>query len=383
MRRKQLLMGLAVLGLVAALASPRVSRAAGPEPKLEQRFAIPLKGLRAGVQFPAWVGFDGAGRHLAAAYHADGLNEFGRPGLTVWDTRTAKVLLERRDLVSINHSKDRDFGLHAAFHPAGSHILTDGYLALIGDPLGAAKNPLHARTVDRGTARRKSMFVVGNRVIRHLTAYPDNTLYVDSLDPDAMRYDPADVRTAKSFAAGKKYTLDGPPALLAIDSGGARAAWAQRPSGDDEADVVRVLDLETAQSLRLESERPIRDVRCLTFSPDGRALAGGCSDGFVRLWAAENGRERWCVAVHEWTMGSAAFAPDGGLLVCGSLKNKDANLIFYQPETGKVVWAGAIEDGGVVGLAFGPTGDKLAVLAGHGVIYVYDVADLRKFVRKK
>jgi WD40 repeat protein len=348
---------------------------------LEQRFVVPLKG-KARVQFPAWVGFGRDGRYLAVAYDAGGVDS---PRLVVWDATTGKVVLER-ELGRVNYAHPY-FGLHVAFHPAGSHILTDSLLNIEGDPLGSAKNPLRARTVERGdiprVSRRASMFTVGDREIRHLTIYPDNTLFIDTLDPDAMRYDTADLRSVKSFTAGKKYALDGPPALMAMDAGASRVAWAQRKTGDDEADVVRTLHLGTGKSRQLKSERPIQDVACLVFSPDGKEIVSGCADGFIRKWTVDDGREKWCVAVHEWTIGSAAFTQDGRLLVCGSLKNKDANLLFLDVATGKMPFVGTIEKSGVVGLAFAPGGDKLAVLAGHGTVYLYDVAELRKSVGKK
>ncbi|HKB05598.1 MAG TPA: PQQ-binding-like beta-propeller repeat protein [Gemmataceae bacterium] len=371
---------LALVVLSAGLPGAPSARADGARPKLERKFAIGLKEGKH-LSFPGWIGFDSAGRYIAVAYDTGDI----RPRLTVWDAGTGKVARER-ELVRVNPRHESDFGLHAAFHPAGSHVLSDEYLAFEGDPLGTATNPLHARTVTRGaefTFQRMSMFTVGERVIRHATVYPDHTLYIDTLDPDAMRYDPANVRTAKSFTAGKKYVLDGRAALMAMDPGGTRVAWAERAAGGDESDTVRDLDLATGKSRVLRSERPVIEVRCLAFSPDGRALVSGCADGFVRLWAAGDGRERWCVAVHEYTMGSAAFTTDGGLLACGSLKNDDANLLFYEPATGKVVWAGAIEASGVISLAFNRVGDKLAVLAGNGIVYVYDVTDLRKSVRKK
>src|SRR5947209_20528875 len=94
---------------------PPDAQAAEPAPKVEKRFDLPPQAARHGINFPAWVGFDQAGRYLATAYDP-GSTGGDRPRLTVWDAATAKVVLDQ-EVVRANGSEDRYFGLHAAFHP--------------------------------------------------------------------------------------------------------------------------------------------------------------------------------------------------------------------------------------------------------------------------
>ena len=56
----------------------------------------------------------------------------------------------------------------------------------------------------------------------------------------------------------------------------------------------------------------------VTFSPDGRTIAGGNTDNTIRLWDAATGAPKLTLRGHTGEVTSVAFSPDGGTLASGS-----------------------------------------------------------------
>src|SRR5207244_3731768 len=51
------------------------------------------------------------------------------------------------------------------------------------------------------------------------------------------------------------------------------------------------------------------------FSPDGTLVVTASEDGTARMWSVASGRSRYVLAGHAGTVESAAFSVDGNLLV--------------------------------------------------------------------
>ncbi|GAA4442339.1 WD40 repeat domain-containing protein [Phytohabitans houttuyneae] len=107
-------------------------------------------------------------------------------------------------------------------------------------------------------------------------------------------------------------------------------------------------------------------VQSLAFSPDGRLLATGSSDGTVRLWNPATGRPVGKpLTGHTKQVDAVDFSPDGDLLATGS---SDGTARLWNPATGQPVGNPLTGNGWVRTLAFSPNGRLLATGGEAGTI---------------
>src|SRR5262249_427898 len=118
---------------------------------------------------------------------------------------------------------------------------------------------------------------------------------------------------------------------------------------------VRLWDAATGKEVRAFRGHKA-EVRCLAFSPDGKALASGGGDKTVRLWDADNGKELRRFVNHEDWVEAVAFAPGGKLLASGS---SDGSLLLWDLVADKPAHR-LTQAGGVKALAFSPDGRTVA-----------------------
>jgi WD40 repeat protein len=126
------------------------------------------------------------------------------------------------------------------------------------------------------------------------------------------------------------------------------------------------------------------EIYAVAFSPDGRTLAAGGSEGSARIWDADTGELRRILAQKQTT--ALAFSPDGERLACAG----DTEAVLWGPRSGKRLATLAGHCGSIQALAFSPDGELLACasegqLFGHemmwakgGEVLVWDVARAKR-----
>jgi WD40 repeat protein len=119
--------------------------------------------------------------------------------------------------------------------------------------------------------------------------------------------------------------------------------------------------------------RPLQRLRtpgalCISVSPDGKTLATGGSDGFLRLRDTGTGLERAALDAHTGRVCAVAFAPKGKLLAtCGA----DHNVRLWD-NSGSALRTLAGHRRPVFAVAFSPSGEMLASAGEEGEIRLWN-----------
>ena len=117
----------------------------------------------------------------------------------------------------------------------------------------------------------------------------------------------------------------------------------------------------------------------IAFSPDGKYIASGSSDGTVKLWDGESGRDIYNFYGHNESVYSVAFSPDGKQLVSGS---EDETVKLWDAATGKEIKTISWFSGTVKSVVFSPDGKYIASSFASGQIKLWDPAtgeEIRSF----
>jgi WD40 repeat protein len=149
--------------------------------------------------------------------------------------------------------------------------------------------------------------------------------------------------------------------------------------------TIKLWDLETKRELRSIAGHS-GFVQSVAFSPDGKTLASGSTDETIKLWDVTTGRflqvfrattapednafTRLFPDAHIY---SVKFSPDGKLLACGG---SDGTVRLWDVASGKQIatFAGLDTAKDVFAVTFSPNGRMLAAADSSGKIKIWNVA---------
>ncbi len=205
---------------------------------------------------------------------------------------------------------------------------------------------------------------------RHVVLYDNTTYRRQYLDvqtglpaTDAAPREQEPVASTRPSDRRRFFTGSGrgvaisPDGKMAVTGGRAAEAFAiaNPPGGHGEAGGVYLWDAETGEVLTCLTREGGSSITCLLFSPDGRHVLASNSDGKLRIWSVETGRQLHSLEKGDGNVTVIAISPDSRRVLFGG-KGRALHLLDIQ--TGREVALPQFDeiDGGLLNVMFSPDG---------------------------
>jgi hypothetical protein len=150
---------------------------------------------------------------------------------------------------------------------------------------------------------------------------------------------------------------------LAVAAGGRLLAT----NADDERSLVLWDRVSGKEHARLAGHH--EGTNCVAASPDGRLVATGGNDHWVRLWDVQKRQERLVLRGHTGDVWGVAFSADGA--VVASAGSYDRTLRLWDTATGEELAVLAWHPDSNFSVAFSPDGRWLATGGGDGTVRLW------------
>ncbi|MBU6335628.1 MAG: hypothetical protein KGS47_14675 [Chloroflexi bacterium] len=127
----------------------------------------------------------------------------------------------------------------------------------------------------------------------------------------------------------------------------------------------------TRQTLRGHTNWVV--IRGLEFTPDGATLYSAGLDGTIRRWAVADGSAAGVLEQHQMGVFSIALAPDGQRLVSAS--DQEGRVLLWSTADDSIVGSALVGQGLITGIVFSPDSRAVVLTGYNGVLQLRILAD--------